>query len=248
MQIDLSPLIPYGIGILVLFFGYGFGLFEGRGQGYKRRKQEEAEEQKTKGPQTPPPSAPVPMVDNSLLKLGLDENNQPRLDLDGQRVDTSQLTPDQRKRLIDLMVTMRPWVDAAGAKPAAPAPSHSIAAQTPSLSKPSPDSGTMQAPPSAAPVPPQPKPTPAAASTTPSKEEAAPSTMVGQIDAILQKNLASTPLASLGVRLMESQNGGVTVMVGMNQYSGVGDVPDPQVQAAIRAAIAEWEKKYTPGG
>ena len=37
-------------------------------------------------------------------------------------------------------------------------------------------------------------------------------------------------------------------MVGLTKYNGVGEVPDPQVQAMIRAAIAEWENKYTPGG
>ena len=41
--------------------------------------------------------------------------------------------------------------------------------------------------------------------------------------------------------------GGVVVMVGLTKYNGVGEVPDPQVQAMIRAAIAEWENRYTPG-
>jgi hypothetical protein len=27
----------------------------------------------------------------------------------------------------------------------------------------------------------------------------------------------------------------------------VDDVPDEEIKVAIRAAIAEWEKKYTPG-
>jgi len=72
--------------------------------------------------------------------------------------------------------------------------------------------------------------------------------MVGQIDAILQAHLADSLLANRGVRLIESPEGGVVVMVGLSKYSGVGEVPDPQVQGMIRAAIAEWEKKYTPGG
>lgn len=72
--------------------------------------------------------------------------------------------------------------------------------------------------------------------------------MVGQIDDILQTHLADTPLASRGIRLVELPEGGVIVMDGLNKYSGVSEVPDPQVQAMIRAAIAEWEKKYTPGG
>jgi len=79
------------------------------------------------------------------------------------------------------------------------------------------------------------------------KGEAAPTTMVGQIDAILQAHLASLPLEKRGVRLIESPEGGVVVMVGLTKYNGVSEVPDPQVQAMIRAAIAEWENKYTPG-
>ena len=71
--------------------------------------------------------------------------------------------------------------------------------------------------------------------------------MVVQIDTILQARLQGTPLSSLGIRLAESLNGGAIVFVGKQSYAGVADVPDPQVQAAIREAIAEWEKKYTPG-
>ncbi len=237
-QISLTLFTIIGIGLAAMFFGYFFGLMEGRGQGYKKRKKEEGQE---KRPQTfaeplPHPSPPVQSVDNSLLKLSLGEDNQPRLDLDGQRVDTSRLAPDQRKRLIDLMVIMRPWIEA---KPTAtPQPiSRPIAAQTPSLTKP------PQTPPLVAPVS-QPKPTPAAGS----KEDApALNSMVGQIDAILQKSLAGTPLMNRGIRLIESAEGTVAVYVGLTRYNSVGEVPDATVQAAIRAAIAEWEKKYTPG-
>ena len=78
------------------------------------------------------------------------------------------------------------------------------------------------------------------------EEVAAPATMVGQIDAILQEHLIGSPLASRGIRLFEPPEGGVVVMVGMNKYNGVSEVPDADVQAVIRGAIAEWEKKYTP--
>jgi hypothetical protein len=71
--------------------------------------------------------------------------------------------------------------------------------------------------------------------------------MVGQIDAILQTKLAGTQLSGRGVRLIESPDGGVSVMVGLQKFSGVGEVPEAEVQAAIRAAIAEWEQRFTPG-
>ena len=71
--------------------------------------------------------------------------------------------------------------------------------------------------------------------------------MVGQINTILQLRIANTPLSSQGVTIMESTSGGVIVYVGINKYEGIEDVPNEDVKTAIRAAIAEWEKKYTPG-
>ena len=121
MEISIPILI--GIGVVAMFFGYFFGLFEGRGQGYKKRKAEEASDPALQDElQVPPPSPPVtvsppsPPADKSLLKLSLDEHEQPCLQLDGQPVDTTQIAPHQRKRLIDLMLVMRPWVEAAPAQ------------------------------------------------------------------------------------------------------------------------------------
>ncbi len=71
--------------------------------------------------------------------------------------------------------------------------------------------------------------------------------IVAQIDAILQAHLAGSPLADRGVFLTQSPEGGVIVYVGLTRYTGVDEVPDAEVKAAIRAAISEWENKYTPG-
>ncbi len=71
--------------------------------------------------------------------------------------------------------------------------------------------------------------------------------MVGQIDAILQSRIAGTALAGRGIHLMESTQGGAAIYIGLQRYAGLADVPDPEVQAAIKAAISEWEAKYTPG-
>ena len=71
--------------------------------------------------------------------------------------------------------------------------------------------------------------------------------MVGQINEILQLRIANTNLAAKGVVMIESPSGGVFVYVGMDKYEGVDAVPGEEIKAAIRSAIAEWEKKYTPG-
>src|SRR5512143_4279655 len=117
MEISILALI--GIGLATMFFGYFFGLFEGRGQGYKKRKTEEATDpdlraafQASLPPTTaPPPIIPVQPAENNLLRLSMDTGEQPCLELDGQRVDTAQMQPEQRRRLIDLMVVMRPWIE-----------------------------------------------------------------------------------------------------------------------------------------
>jgi hypothetical protein len=214
MEINLLVLI--GICLAAMFFGYFFGLFEGRSQGYKKGKREGSEDKKILPPVVTPPAS----KENNLLKLSLDDKNQLRLDLDNRSMDANQLAPDQRQRLIELMVMMRPWVDVNASKPSTP-----IAATTSQ---------------------PISKPIATAPASSPVEEAKVPQTMVGQIDAILQAHLINTPLASRNVKLIESPGGGVIVMVGKERYNGVGEVTDPQVQAAIRAAIAEWETKYTP--
>ncbi len=253
MQFNLLQLIA--IILAAMFFGYGFGLFEGRGQGYKRRQKEEAAEPKPAPVvSSPPPPSPAPAPaaprDNALLRLSLDGQKQPCLDMDGQQVDTSQMSPQQRKRLIDLMVMMRPWIESgpiASSRPqAAPAPAP----------EPPPPAG-IAAGAQRATVPPfdsevatrstGPLKLSTGPAGTPETPASTPMTMVAQIDAILQAKITGTPLAGRGIRLVESAQGGAMVVVGLSRYAGVGDVPDPEVQAAIRAAIAEWENKYTPG-
>jgi hypothetical protein len=146
--------------------------------------------------------------------------------------------------LIEILSVMRPWVEG---KPTPPA-------TLPPVSTPIFESrpGAVSAPPPApAPIPVSKAP-PAPASPNPiskrdEKSETKPTSMVGQINAILQLRIANTSLATQGVTVMESPSGGVNVYVGINKYEGIEDVPSEEVKAAIRAAIAEWEKKYTPG-
>ena len=69
--------------------------------------------------------------------------------------------------------------------------------------------------------------------------------IAAQVDEILQEKLEDSPLKSRGVRLMELPDQGMVVMIGMDQYDGVDAVPDPDVQALIREAVAEWEGRMT---
>jgi hypothetical protein len=71
--------------------------------------------------------------------------------------------------------------------------------------------------------------------------------IVEQIDSVLRERLIGTPLEKNGVRLQESLAGGVEVYVGLQKYHTIDDVPDESIKTAIRAAIEEWERKFTPG-
>lgn len=222
-----------------LLFVYIFGLFEGRGQGYKRRKAEEAEEKKD----APEPKPVTVKVDDPGLLRIKNENGSLTLDLDGVRADTSALTSDQRKRLIEMLTLVRPWLEGKPVTvPPAPAP--------PAQPRPAPVTFT---PPTLHPVSPTPATTPQSTAPrpgAPAKEDrpSAPAgSIVGQIDSVLQQRIVGTPLEDRGIFLAQSPEGGVMVYVGLKKYMGIDDVPDPEVKAAIRAAISEWENKYTPG-
>ena len=65
-------------------------------------------------------------------------------------------------------------------------------------------------------------------------------TMVEQINRILEGKLAAHSASGRGVRLVEGAGGAVRVFIGVQPY-GLEDVPDPEIRAAIREAVAEWE-------
>jgi len=237
-MVELTYLAIGGIALVAMFFGYGFGLFEGRNQGYKKRKREEAEEKKEAPVVEVPQPAPEPVrikVDDPGLMRIKNEGGYLALDLDGTRVDTSALTTEQRRRLIEMLNLMRPWLEG---KPAA-APAKIPAA---SQSEPAPVAQSTQSAPAAQ--------TPAPRPATIAREErpiAPAGSIVSQIDAILQARIVGTPIEDRGVFLAQSAEGGVMVYVGLTKYAGIDDVPDPEIKAAIREAIKEWENKFTPG-
>jgi len=231
-----------------LVFVYVFGLFEGRGQGYKRRKAEE-EQEKKENPRQPITPAAIKADDPGLMRIN-NENGSLTLDLDGARVDATSLSSDQRKRLIELLTHVRPWLEG---KPASAPVMQTPPRFDPPFGRQDELSTPIPAPikpamPTPQPTPPPPAAAPRKTSATPEDRPIAPAnSIVGQIDFILQTNMAGTPLIDRGVFLAQSPEGGVMVFVGLNKYLGIDDVPDAEIKAAIRAAITEWEKKYTPG-
>ncbi len=212
--------------IVAILVFYTIGFYEGRGNGYKKRKREEELE----AVKTPP--VVVANDDPGILRLKK-ENEMITLELDGARLTQSSLTGENRKRLMEVLTILRPWVDNA---PASSQPPLSQP-QSASLNQPSSPLPPISFKPSVI------KP----AELVESKPAPPPTSIVGQIDLILQENLAGSPLKGRGISLSQSPEGGVLVTVGASQFAGVDEVPDAEVKAMIRAAIADWEKKYTPG-
>ncbi len=246
---DWSRVINIIVGLVALIVGWAIGFFDSKMRADKKiRQAEERSElaiQQAKGEaeratlaaqaaRAAAESKPT-LTGTTLLRLWLDSSERPALDLDGQRVDTNPISEPNRKRLLTLITVMRPWIEGKSAAPSPAPPSSPSAPATPLP--------TTASAPVAAPAPVAKPVLPAAKEEKP----AAPLGIVGQIDEILQARLVNTPLVSKGIRLTESPEGAVIVWVGLQKFAGVGEVTDPEVQAIIRAAIAEWEKKYTPG-
>jgi hypothetical protein len=69
--------------------------------------------------------------------------------------------------------------------------------------------------------------------------------IAAQIDEILQEKIEGSPLEQRPVRLVELPNKGMVVMVGMDQYASVDEVPDDEIRLIIKSAVAEWERRVS---
>lgn len=229
---NFSPIL---IPLLALLAGWAIGFFDSNLRTSKKIKQAEdsaraaiqAAERRLADEREKLAAAETPVTpdDPGLMRIK-NENGALALDLDGARVDTSAITAGQRRRLIEILGVIRPWLEGKPASNPPPPPPPPLVTQPPTAT--------------------------ASKAATPAKKKAEepaalPTSIVGQINLILQARIANTPLASPGVALIESPTGGVLVFIGLDKYEGVEDVPDEAVKSAIRAAIAEWEKKFTPG-
>ena len=75
----------------------------------------------------------------------------------------------------------------------------------------------------------------------------APQSMVAQVDAILQEKIIEAKMQKWAVRLTEFPTRGMVVLVGLEQYDGIDEVPYERVRKIIRASVAEWERRAETG-
>lgn len=70
-----------------------------------------------------------------------------------------------------------------------------------------------------------------------------PQSVVAQVDEILQEKLQATDMQKWAVRLAEFPNKGMTVLVGLEKYENIDDIPYERVRAVIRESVSEWERR-----
>jgi len=76
-----------------------------------------------------------------------------------------------------------------------------------------------------------------------SNPEPPPASIVAQIDEILQKKLAASPLKDRGIALQETIKGGMQIIVGLEKFDDIDSVPEEEIRVIIRASVSEWESQ-----
>lgn len=185
----------------------------------------------------------------AALVVQFDPAQNCTLALDGQPIVSGELTPEQRQRLVGIVVQIRPWIDNKPMpKPATPIPPPAPASSQIPVSAPSPLPRIPVSRPAGSPAPTAPRIDPirgfrSMVENDGKKKEMAPLvSVVSLIDDVLQRQLINTPLELRGIRLEEGPMGAVMVHVGAVRYNSIDEVPQPEIQAAIRNAIAEFNR------
>jgi len=128
------------------------------------------------------------------------------------------LQPAQRSRVGSMLADLRAWLDNAQAP--------AVVAEV-------------------QPIPPGPVVPPAKKgknAVEPAKPLPVLKSIVEQIDEILQTTLLASPFKDRDIHLTEGPGGIVLVKDGLNKFEGIEAVPEPEIKALIRQAVAEWEK------
>jgi hypothetical protein len=178
----------------------------------------------------PPPSQETTPAENPLasegdtviLRAWRTLSGKLWMEMDGARLNGKEtLQPEQHRRLASMLVDLRAWLENA---PTATA----VAEVQP-----------VQPVPTVPAVPPVKKGKNAA---EPAKPGPVLKSIVEQIDDVLQATLLVSPFKDRDIHLTEGPGGIVLVKDGLKKFEGIEAVPEAEIKALIRQAVADWEK------
>ncbi len=200
--------------------------------------------QRTPSPTPPSQAESMPDPEGAIesFRIWRTQDSQLHLGMDRQQVTSPEaLSPEQRRQLVKMVVDLRPWLEAPGAAmpPSAPAAGPVLVREEPVQAEAAPLGEKAKAPSMVKLTPVEEK------AKTPAVEKPAPvaiKSIVEQINDVLQKKLEFSPLKSRDIRLTEGAGGSVIVRIGLIKYDGIEAVPEAEIKALIRQAVAEWEK------
>jgi len=187
--------------------------------------------QRAQNRRSPPPAAqgssPTTPAENKIASEGDVEilrawrtlSGKVWLEMDGNRLNgKDSLQPEQRRRLVSMMLDLRPWLENIPAEGTPP-----ITQSRPAVP------GVLQV-----------------KKGKPNEEQIKPvpmlKSMVEQIEDVLQAKLAVSPFKDRDIHLLEGPGGMVLVKDGLKSYEGIEAVPEPEIKTLIRQAVTEWEK------
>jgi hypothetical protein len=201
------------VAVVSLIVGVVFGLLVGRSKA--RSDDAEVEPETESAAESPPPDA---------LYIWRNPETKDFVLQFGERVyrSSDDLTPKEKETFSALFRRMQTWLGVSTPPQGAPPiePISQPKGEKPSITA----AGVVS-------------------SLMPSAPEPPPTSIVAQIDEILQKKLAASPLKDRGIALQETIRGGMQVVVGLEKYEDIDSVPEEEIRVIIRASVAEWEKQ-----
>jgi hypothetical protein len=234
--------------VIATIAGYVIGIVDSRITSSLRKKTEEKP-----GPaEEASPPLPKRPGEHTVLSVSMDDAMKWHLELDGSEIAIPEsISQDQRQRIINVIVQMRPWLDGKPTPPpVAPPVTPAVTHQPVPVIAPIPHAASVPVPTGKAPAAPNPlklDPMRGFRSLlnrdvkTPSEQKGI--SIVAMIDEVLQTRLSESPLANMDIKLEEGPLGEVNVCVGTSRYQDVDSVPDTAIRELIKSAIADWEKR-----
>jgi hypothetical protein len=104
------------VGVIAAIAGYVFGMIDSRVTTALKEGREKIVQSETAAAEKPD--------EHSVLRVTIDPSLKWHLQLDGIHIEPDGLTAEQRARLVNVLVQIRPWID--GKIVAAPVPSTSV--------------------------------------------------------------------------------------------------------------------------